>query len=166
MSLTRGTRVGPFELDELIGAGGMAEVYRARDVRLGREVAIKILPDLLSGDPDALARFEREARTASSLNHPHIVTIHEIGQAHVEGRLLHYMAMEMIHGNTLRDRLVTDSRDSLLLHLANVADGLAKAHDAGVIHRDLKPENVMLSDDGFAKVLDFGLAKQVSLALT
>ena len=166
MSLTRGTRVGPFELDELIGAGGMAEVYRARDVRLGREVAIKILPDLLSGDPDALARFEREARTASSLNHPHIVTIHEIGQALVEGRLLHYMAMEMIHGNTLRDRLVTDSRDSLLLHLANVADGLAKAHDAGVIHRDLKPENVMLSDDGFAKVLDFGLAKQVSLALT
>src|SRR5687768_14951326 len=136
MSLTRGTRVGPFEVDGLVGAGGMAEVYRARDVRLGREVAIKILPDLLSGNPDALARFEREARTASSLNHPHIVTIHDIGQAYVEGRMLHFMAMELILGNTLRERLFTDRRDLLLLHLANVADGLAKAHDAGVIHRD------------------------------
>ena len=144
----------------------MAEVYRARDVRLGREVAIKILPDLLSGDPDALARFEREARTASSLNHPHIVTIHDIGEAYVDGRLLHFMAMELILGKTLRERLITDQRDSLLLHLANVADGLAKAHDAGVIHRDLKPENVMLSEDGFAKIVDFGLAKQLPMTLT
>jgi len=144
----------------------MAEVYRAHDVRLGREVAIKILPDLLSGDPDALARFEREARAASSLNHPHIVTIHDIGQAYVDGRTLHFMAMELIRGNTLREHLITDQRDSLLLHLANVADGLAKAHDAGVIHRDLKPENVMLSEDGFAKIVDFGLAKQLPMSLT
>jgi TolB-like protein/tetratricopeptide (TPR) repeat protein len=144
----------------------MSEVYRAHDVRLGREVAIKILPDLLSADPDALARFEREARTASSLNHPHIVTIHGIGEAYVDGRLLHFMAMELILGNTLRERLVTDQRDPLLLHLANVADGLAKAHDAGVVHRDLKPENVMLSEDGFAKIVDFGLAKQLPMALT
>jgi TolB-like protein/Flp pilus assembly protein TadD len=144
----------------------MSEVYRAHDVRLGREVAIKILPDLLAADPDALKRFEREARTASSLNHPHIVTIHGIGEAYVDGRLLHFMAMELILGNTLRERLVTDLRDPLLLHLANVADGLAKAHAAGVIHRDLKPENVMLSEDGFAKILDFGLAKQLPMELT
>jgi len=144
----------------------MAEVYRAHDVRLGREVAIKILPDLLSADPDALARFEREARTASSLNHPHIVTIHGMGEVYVDGRLLHFMAMELILGNTLRERLATDQRDSLLLHLANVADGLAKAHTAGVIHRDLKPENVMLSEDGFAKIVDFGLAKQLPVELT
>ena len=150
----------------MIGLGGMAEVYRAHDVRLGRKVAIKILPDLLSTDPDARVRFEREARTASSLNHPHIVTIHGIGEAYVDGRLLHFIAMELILGGTLREHLITDQRDSLLLHLANVADGLAKAHDAGVIHRDLKPENVMISEDGFAKVLDFGLAKYLPVALT
>jgi eukaryotic-like serine/threonine-protein kinase len=166
MSLSPGTRLGPFEVDGFVGAGGMSEVYRAHDVRLGREVAIKILPDLLAADPDALKRFEREAKTASSLNHPHIVTIHGIGEAYVDGRLLHFMAMELILGNTLRERLVTDLRDPLLLHLANVADGLAKAHAAGVIHRDLKPENVMLSEDGFAKILDFGLAKQLPMELT
>ncbi len=166
MSLTPGTPLGPFEVEGLIGTGGMAEVYRARDVRLGREVAIKILPDLLSADRDTLARFEREARTASSLNHPHIVTIHGIGEAFVGGRMLHYIAMELILGDTLRDRLTTDPRNALLLHLANVADGLAKAHDAGVIHRDLKPENVMISEDGFAKILDFGLAKQLPMSLT
>src|SRR6187549_3775794 len=119
MSLTPGTRLGPFEVDGFVGAGGMSEVYRAHDVRLGRKVAIKILPDLLSADPDALTRFEREARTASSLNHPHIVTIHGIGEAYVDGRLLHFMAMELILGNSLRERLVTDQRDPLLLHLAN-----------------------------------------------
>ncbi len=150
----------------IIGSGGMAEVYRARDVRLGREVAIKILPDALSADPKALERFEREARTTSSLNHPHIVTIHGIGEAVVEGRLLRFMAMELILGGTLRDRLTTDPRDTLLHHLANVAEGLAKAHDAGVIHRDLKPENVMVTSDGFAKIVDFGLAKQLPMALT
>jgi serine/threonine protein kinase/tetratricopeptide (TPR) repeat protein len=166
MSLTPGTRLGPFEVDGFLGAGGMAEVYRAHDVRLGREVAIKILPDLLATNPDALARFEREARAASSLNHPHIVTIHGIGEAYVDGRMLHFMAMELIRGNTLREHLITDQRDALLLHLANVADGLAKVHDAGVIHRDLKPENVMLSEDGFAKIVDFGLAKQLPVALT
>jgi TolB-like protein/Tfp pilus assembly protein PilF len=164
MSLTRGTRLGPYEVGEIIASGGMAEVYRARDVRLGRSVAIKILPDILSSDPATLARFEREARTASSLNHPHIVTIHDIGEANVLGQPLHFMAMELILGGTLRDHLATDPRDALLRHLANIADGLAKAHDAGVIHRDLKPENVMISDDGFAKILDFGLAKQLPMA--
>src|SRR6188474_841197 len=112
MSLTRGTRLGPFEVEGFVGEGGMAEVYRARDVRLGREVAIKILPEALSADPEARARFEREARTASSLNHPHIVTIHGIGEAYVDGRVLHFMAMELIRGNTLREHLITDQRDS------------------------------------------------------
>src|SRR5689334_22578334 len=135
MALTPGTRLGPFEVDGFLGEGGMAEVYRAHDVRLGRKVAIKILPDLFSGDPEVLARFEREARAASSLNHPHIVTIHDIGETSVDGRLLYFMAMELIVGGTLRERLGTDPRDALLLHLANVAEGLAKAHDAGVIHR-------------------------------
>ena len=121
MSLARGTRLGPFEVDGLLGAGGMAEVYRAHDVRLGREVAIKILPDLLSADPDALARFEREARTASSLNHPHIITIHGVGEAYVGGRLLHFMAMELIRGNTLREHLATDPRDGRTVDARNLS---------------------------------------------
>lgn len=161
MTLTRGTRLGPYEVIALLGAGGMAEVYRARDVRLGREVAIKILPDDFAADPEALARFEREARTASSLNHPHLVTIHDIGDAEVDGRRLHYMAMELIQGDTLRSHLLHRTRDELLRLLADIADGLAKAHDAGIIHRDLKPENVMVTEDNFAKIVDFGLAKHV-----
>ncbi len=164
MTLRRGTRLGPYELTLLLGSGGMGEVYRARDVRLGREVAIKILPQALSSDPDALARFEREARTASALNHPHIVTIYDIGEAEGDSGRLHYMAMELIHGQTLRDRLTSEPRHELLRHLADIADGLARAHDAGVVHRDLKPENVMVSEDNFAKVVDFGLAKHVPRA--
>ncbi|HEU4888286.1 MAG TPA: protein kinase [Thermoanaerobaculia bacterium] len=154
-------RLGPYEITALLGSGGMAEVYRARDVRLEREVAIKIVPEDLSSDAEALARFEREAKTASALNHPHLVTIYDIGEAQVGYRRLHYMAMELIHGDTLRNRLPLETRDALLRHIADVADGLAKAHDAGVIHRDLKPENVMVSEDDFAKVVDFGLAKYV-----
>jgi TolB-like protein/Tfp pilus assembly protein PilF len=154
-------RLGPYEITALLGSGGMAEVYRARDVRLGRDVAVKILPEEVSSDPEALARFEREAKMASALNHPHLVTIYDIGEAEVDGRRLHYMAMELIHGDTLRNRLTSESRDALLRHIADIADGLAKAHAAGVIHRDLKPENVMVTDDAFAKVVDFGLAKYV-----
>jgi TolB-like protein/tetratricopeptide (TPR) repeat protein/predicted Ser/Thr protein kinase len=163
MTLRRGTRLGPYEVTLLLGSGGMAEVYRARDVRLGREVAIKILPEELSSDPESLARFEREAKTASALNHPHLVTIYDIGEAEVDGGRLHYMAMELIHGDTLRNRLTSETRDELLRHLADAADGLAKAHDAGVVHRDLKPENVMVSEDDFVKVVDFGLAKHVPM---
>ena len=162
MTLPRGTRLGPYEVTALLGAGGMAEVYRARDVRLGREVAIKILPEDFGSDPEALARFEREAKTASALNHPHIVTIFDIGEADTGGRRVHFIAMELIRGETLRHRLLHDSRDEFLRHLADIADGLAKAHDAGVVHRDLKPENVMVSEDDFAKVVDFGLAKHAS----
>ncbi len=165
MSMERGARLGPYEVTGFLGSGGMAEVYRARDVRLGREVALKILPDALSNDAEALARFEREARTASALNHPHLVTIHDIGETTLHGRTLRFMAMELVRGRTLRERLLTDSRESLLLHLASIADGLARAHEAGVIHRDLKPENVMISEDGFAKVLDFGLARRVAPAI-
>ena len=161
MALMTGVRLGPYEIAVLLGIGGMAEVYRARDVRLGRDVAIKILPDDFSADPEALARFAREAKTASALNHPHLVTIHDIGEADVGGRRVHYIAMELIDGETLRHHLESASRDEILRYLADIADGLAKAHDAGVVHRDLKPENVIVSHDGYAKVVDFGLAKHV-----
>src|SRR5204863_185163 len=152
------TRLGPYEVTALLGSGGMAEVYRARDVRLGREVAIKILPEELSSDEESLSRFTREAQTASALNHPHLVTIYDIGEVDVGAQRLHYIAMELIRGETLRHHFAHASREVLLRYIAGVADGLAKAHDAGVVHRDLKPENVMVSDDDFAKVVDFGLA--------
>jgi serine/threonine protein kinase/tetratricopeptide (TPR) repeat protein len=160
MTLVVGTRLGPYEVTALLGSGGMAEVYRAHDVRLGRDVAIKILPEEIAADGDSLARFTREACTASALSHPHLVTIYDIGDAEIHGHRLHYIAMELIRGETLRFHLGHASRDVLLRYLACVADGLAKAHDAGVVHRDLKPENIMVSDDDFAKVVDFGLAKR------
>ncbi len=157
MTLPAGTRLGPYEIVAPIGAGGMGEVYRARDTRLGREVAIKVLPAAVSADPERVKRFEKEARSASSLNHPNIVTIHDIGES--EGAS--FIAMEVVEGSTLRDILadgvVTTKR--LLAIAAQVADGLARAHTAGIVHRDLKPENIMVTTDGFVKILDFGLAK-------
>ena len=140
-----------------LGAGGMGEVYRARDTRLGREVALKVLPEALSLDRDRLARFEQEARAASALNHPNIVTIHEIGR---EGETT-FVAMELVDGKTLRDLSAPGPMPikKVLNVAAQVAEGLAKAHAAGIVHRDLKPENVMVSSDGFVKILDFGLAK-------
>src|SRR4051794_19943374 len=161
MAIAAGTFLGPYEVLAPLGSGGMAEVYRARDKRLGREVAIKILPQAFASDHEALLRFEQEARAASALNHPHLVTIHDIGEASAGGEPVHYIAMELIRGSTLRHRMAVDDRDTLLRHLAGVADGLARAHEHGIIHRDLKPENVMVSDDGFAKVVDFGLARRV-----
>jgi len=157
MPLLPGSRLGPYEIGTLLGAGGMGEVYRARDPRLDRIVAIKILPAELSADADHLHRFEREARSASALNHPNIVTIYELGH---DGST-HYIAMELIEGETLRQLLVADSlpiRKTIEI-AAQVAEGLAKAHEAGIAHRDLKPENLMVSRDGFVKILDFGLAK-------
>ena len=150
---------GPYEILAPLGAGGMGEVYRARDRRLGREVALKVLPADLSADADRLARFEQEARSASALNHPNIVTIHEIGQ-HDETS---YISMELVDGKTLRELVATGPMPirKLLGISAQVAEGLAKAHTAGIVHRDLKPENVMVSRDGFVKILDFGLAKLV-----
>ncbi len=157
MSLAVGTRLGPYEILAPLGAGGMGEVYRARDLRLGRDVAIKVLPDALVSDRDRLLRFEQEARSASALNHPSIVTIYEIGQADS----VSYIAMELVLGETLRDVIVEGPVPTkrVLAFAAQIADALAKAHEAGIVHRDLKPENLMVTREGFVKILDFGLAK-------
>ena len=160
MPLLPGSHLGPYEIVSLLGAGGMGEVYRARDARLDRAVAIKILPAAVAADGDGLRRFEREARAASALNHPNIVTIYELG----EDGSTHYIAMELIEGKTLREMLTASSlpiRRTIEI-AAQVAEGLAKAHEAGIAHRDLKPENLMVSHDGFVKILDFGLAKLAS----
>ena len=163
-ALTSGARIGSYEVIDRLGAGGMGEVYRARDTRLGRTVAIKVLRS--GADPQLLQRLDREARAASALNHPNIVHIYDVGAAaDVPGA--HYVVMECVEGETLRRRL----RPGLLpitevLDLgAQLADGLAKAHRAGIVHRDLKPENVMVTPDGVLKILDFGLAKVVAVPL-
>jgi len=157
MTLAAGTRLGPFEILAPLGAGGMGEVYRAKDTRLGREVAVKVLSPEFSADVDRRKRFEQEARAASALNHPNIVTIHEIGSS---GETI-FIAMEYVDGKTLREVLHGEPLSTKrLLELAyQMADAVAKAHSAGIVHRDLKPENVMVSRDGAVKVLDFGLAK-------
>jgi Tol biopolymer transport system component len=157
MTLAAGTKLGPYEILSPLGAGGMGEVYRAKDPRLGRDVAIKVLPASLSQDADRLRRFEQEARSASALNHPNIITIHEIGSADSTS----YIAMEFVDGTSLRELLVAGPLPTkrLLDVGVQIAEGLAKAHAAGIVHRDLKPENVMVSKDGFVKLLDFGLAK-------
>ena len=157
LTLSPGSRFGRYEIICPLGAGGMGEVYRARDPRLGRDLAIKILPRAVSESKQDLERFEREACAASSLNHPNIVTIFELGQVDST----YYIAMEFVEGELLRDML---NRGSIPLQqalsiAAQAADGLAKAHEAGIVHRDLKPENLMFSRDGFVKILDFGLAK-------
>ena len=160
MALTSGTKLGPYEIQSPLGAGGMGEVYRARDTRLDRSVAIKILSAAFSADCDRLVRFEQEARSASALNHPSIVTIYELGQ---DGST-HYIAMELVEGKTLRELLVSGllpMRKAIEI-AAQAAEGLTKAHEAGITHRDLKPENLMVSHDGFVKILDFGLAKHGS----
>jgi len=157
MPLEAGTRLGPYEILGLIGAGGMGEVYRSRDPRLGREVAIKVLPAERLTDPDRRRRFVQEAQAASALNHPHIITIHEIESHH--GR--DFIVMEYVKGKSL-DALIPRNgmrlNDVLRISIA-VADALAAAHTLGIIHRDLKPANVMVGTDGAVKVLDFGLAK-------
>jgi Tol biopolymer transport system component len=157
VALSAGARLGVYEVIAPLGAGGMGEVYRARDPRLGRDVAIKVLAATAAHDADQLRRFEQEARITSALNHPGIVTIHEIGQS--EGRT--FIVMEIVEGTALRGLLREGAlplRKTLDVAVG-VADALAAAHEAGVVHRDLKPENVMVTRDGYAKVLDFGLAK-------
>lgn len=160
MTIKKGTRLGSYEILALSGSGGAAVVYKARDLKLGRHVAVKVLHKEFSADREKLKRFEKEARSASALNHPNIVHIYDIG----EYEATHYIAMEFVEGKTLREIL---SKGPLppktILKLATqLADGLAKAHGAGIIHRDLKPENLMVTPDGFLKVVDFGLAKLVA----
>src|SRR2546425_301396 len=152
-----GLLIGHYEIIELLGAGGMGEVYSARDPRLDRKIALKLLPAYFTKDTARLRRFEQEARSASSLNHPNILTIYEIGQA--DG--LHFIATEFIEGVTLRERLTsTPMKLSETLDIAvQVAAALTAAHAANIVHRDIKPENIMIRDDGYVKVLDFGLAK-------
>jgi serine/threonine protein kinase/Tol biopolymer transport system component len=161
MPLSAGTRLGPYEILASLGAGGMGEVYRARDSRLGRDVAIKVLPPDVASHPERVKRFEKEARAASALNHPNLVTVHDIGNSDGVG----YIAMELVEGRTLREMLADGplAPRTFLSVGAQVADGLARAHAAGIVHRDLKPENVMVTRDGFAKILDFGLAKLVEV---
>ncbi len=156
--LSNGTKLaGAFEILGPLGSGAMGEVYRARDLKLGREVAIKVLPTDLARDVDRMARFEHEARTASALNHPNIVTVHDVGRDGDTG----YLVLELVQGRTLRDRLLKDGlpwRTTLQI-AEQIAAGLAAAHASGIVHRDLKPENIMVRDDGVVKILDFGLAK-------
>ncbi len=157
-----GTKLGPYEITEQLGAGGMGEVYLAQDTRLGRKVAIKVLPAEFASDPERLARFEQEARAAAALNHPHIAVVHDIGTE--DGT--HFMVQEYLEGNTLREPL---QKGALPLKKAlglatEIAEALAAAHAAGIIHRDLKPENIFVTKEGHAKVLDFGLAKLTEIA--
>src|SRR5215469_3668040 len=154
MALSSGSKLGPYEIQAPLGAGGMGEVYRARDTRLGRTVAIKVLPGHLSCNSEAKQRFDREARAISSLNHPSICTLYDVG--HQNG--IDYLVMEFLEGQTLADRLMKGPLplDQLLKCGIEICEGLEKAHKTGVIHRDLKPGNVMLTKGG-AKLMDFGL---------
>ena len=156
MALSAGTRLGPYELLAPIGAGGMGEVYRARDTRLERTVAVKVLPSHLAASPDSRQRFEREARTISQLSHPHICALYDVGR---EGET-EYLVMEYLEGETLADRLARGPLpiEQVLRYGREIADALAKAHRQGIVHRDLKPGNVMITASG-VKLLDFGLAK-------
>ena len=168
MSLKAGTTLGPYEILSPIGAGGMGEVYKARDTRLDRTVAIKVLPEHVASDPDLQQRFEREAKTISSLNHPHICTLHDIGyqspspggEGRGEGDRITFLVMEYLEGDTLAARLTKGPLPTaqMLRYAAEIADALDKAHRQGITHRDLKPGNIMLTKTG-AKLLDFGLAK-------
>jgi len=156
MSLASGTRLGPYEILAPLGAGGMGEVYQARDTRLDRTVAIKVLPQHLAHTSEARQRFEREARAVSALNHPHICTLHDVGSQ--DGT--DYLIMEYLEGETLSARLEKGPLplDVVLKHGVEIADAPDKAHRQGIIRRDLKPGNIMLTKSG-AKLLDFGLAK-------
>src|ERR1700728_4271851 len=157
MAVAAGAKLGPYEIISRLGEGGMGEVYRARDTRLNRSVAVKVLPQDMVIDPDRMRRFDQEARTVAALNHPNILAAYDVG---VEGDTP-YLVMELLEGETLRERL---DRGPLPIRKAveigvPIAQGLAAAHERGIVHRDLKPENVFVTRDGHTKLLDFGLAK-------
>src|SRR5437764_10602850 len=159
MTISTGIRLGRYEIRSQLGKGGMGEVYLAQDTKLERKVALKIFPAELTSNQDRMRRFTREAKAAAALNHPNIAHIYEIGED--EG--IHFIAMEFIDGVTLRAKIHREQADlkKLLRYLHHAAEGLAKAHAAGIVHRDLKPDNIMITRDGHAKTLDFGLAKLV-----
>ena len=165
MALTPGTRLGAYEVLALLGSGGMGEVYRARDTRLDRIVAIKVLPAGVAGDPDRRQRLDREARAISSLNHPHICTLHDVG--HQDG--IDYLVMELLEGQTLAERLTKGALplDQAMQYAIQLADALDVAHRHGIVHRDLKPANIFIARSGssgatIAKLLDFGIAKAIA----
>ena len=164
MALTPGTRLGAYEIISAIGAGGMGEVYRAKDARLGRDVAIKVLPESLANDADRRARFEREAKAVAALSHPNIVNIHDTGLH--EGHP--FVVMELLDGETLRDRLAGGAlpvRKAVEIAV-QIARGLGAAHDKQIVHRDLKPENLFVGRDGQVKILDFGLAREIATIIS
>src|SRR5262245_13726424 len=155
MALSTGSRLGPYEILSPLGAGGMGEVYRAKDTKLERFVAIKVLPSSVAGDADRLARFEREAKAVAALSHPNILAIHDFGMT--DG--IAYAVTELLEGETLRARLTSGAlpaRKAIDVAM-QIARGLSAAHDKAIIHRDLKPENIFLTRDGHVKILDFGL---------
>ncbi len=156
MELTAGSRLGPYEILSPLGAGRMGEVYRARDPRLGRDVAIKVLPASFSADPDRLRRFEQEAQAAGALNHPNITIVYDIG-THENAP---YVVQELLEGETLRMELSGGrfSPRKAIDYALQITQGLAAAHDKGIVHRDLKPENLFVTKEGRVKILDFGLA--------
>ncbi|MGA9989399.1 MAG: protein kinase [Terriglobales bacterium] len=162
MALISGTKLGPYEIQSPLGAGGMGEVYRAHDARLGRDVAIKVLPQSFSSDPDRLQRFQREARVLSALNHPNLLAIYDVGVQ--DG--VNYLVSELLEGQTLRERMNGTALPprKITEYALQLANGLAAAHDKGIVHRDLKPDNVFATRDERVKILDFGLAKQTRAA--
>ncbi|MGH9523732.1 MAG: serine/threonine-protein kinase, partial [Terriglobales bacterium] len=157
MALAAGTNLGPYEILSPLGAGGMGEVYKARDSRLDREVAIKVLPTAVAGDADRLQRFQAEARAVAALDHPNILQLHDIGEH--EGAP--YLVCELLDGQSLREALDAGGigQRKAIEYGCRIADGLAAAHDKGIVHRDLKPENIFVTTEGRVKILDFGLAK-------
>src|ERR1700727_2177396 len=157
MALSVGTKLGPYEILGAIGAGGMGEVYRASDTRLGREVALKIVPGSFAGDADRLRRFEQEARAVATLNHPNILAVFDIGQH--EGSP--FLVSELLEGESLREILDRGplAQRKTIEYGVQIAHGLAAAHEKAIVHRDLKPENIFVTKDGRIKILDFGLAK-------